>query len=314
MAQPVRSDVHIDVALSNLSIRFHNDDFVAEKLFPVIMTSKDSNKYFVYGKDMFRTFDDFRAPGTRGPEVDWTLSTGSYLLSEHSLTHPIADEVRDDADEPLKIEADTTEYLTEQILLRLEVDVATSATNASNYATSNSRDLSASGNNQWNDFTGSDPLEDIRSARSTVHANTGKRPNILLLGKQVYEVLLNHPKITDRIKYSQLGVVNEDLLAELFDVEEVVVAGAIKNTAVEGNASDPTLSYVWGKNAILAIAPPSLGLKVLSLGGVFRRQGWRKTETWRQDPERSDFIRVSDKYQVNIISSVAGFLLQNAVQ
>lgn len=311
MGNPVRSDVHIDVALSNVSIKYKNAKFVAEELFPVVMTSKDSNKYFVYGKENFNLFDDGRAPATRGAEIDWTVSTDSYLLGEHALTHAIPDEVRDDADEPLKIETDTTEYLTEQIKLRLEADVASASTSSANYAATNYKDLSAAGNAQWNDYAASNPIEDVKVARVVIHSLTGLEPNILILGKQVYDALTNHPMVIERIKFSQLGVVTTDLLAAIFDVEQVLVATALKNTVIEGETA--SLSYVWGKNAVLAYRPSSMGLKVLSYGALFRRAGWPKTETWRQQPERADYIRVSDKYQAKIISNVAGYLMANAV-
>ena len=307
---PVRSDVHIDVALSNVSIKYRNFQYVAESLCPSLFVNKDSNKFFVYGKENFNTFDDVRAPGTRGQEVDWTLSTSSYLLSEHSLEKSIPDEVRDDADAPLQIEPDTTEILTDMLLLRLEKDVADFATTTSNYAAGSTKDLSAAGYLRWDDDN-SDPIGDIMSAHSVIHAATGQKANILVLGRQVYLKLRNHPKIIERIKFSQLGVADMGLMAQLFDVDQVVIGSALKNTVIEGETA--ALSYVWGKNAVLAYRPSSMALKVLAFASVFRRIGWRKTEMWREDPRRCDLIRVSDKYQVLGISNVAGFLFQNAV-
>lgn len=309
MPQPTRSEVHIDVGLSNVSIKFRNADFAAEKIAPPMLVGKDSNVYWQYGQEHLDLQNDLRAPGTRGVSMDWSLSTNPYLVKEHSQLHPIPDETRDDADEPLNMEIDTTEYLTERIMRRLEYDVAAIATDSTQYATANYSDLTGK---EWNDYSASDPLGDVEAAKATVHAATGEEPNVLILGHKVYAALRNHPKIKDMIKYTQTGKVTLELLAELFDVDEVVDAKALYNSAAEG--ATRSLSYIWGSNAILAVRPASMGLKTLSFMSIFRRKGWRKTETWRQDPERSDFIRVSDKYQALKISNVAGFLFGNALK
>lgn len=311
--QPTRSQVHIDVGLSNVSIKYRNADWAAEKLAPPLLVGKDSNKYWVYGQENFDLSDDIRAAGTRGVSIDWTAAPFPYLVVEHSQLHPIPDEVRDDADEPLNMEIDTTEYLTERIGRRLEFDVAAIATSSASYANSalvpNVVDLSASA--KWSDYMASDPLKDVENMKAVIHAASGGDANVLILGHKVYTTLRNHPKIKEMIKYTQLGQVTLDLLAELFDVDEVVDAKALYNAAPEGETRD--LRYIWGTNAVLAVRPPAMGIKVLTFMSIFRRKGWRKTETWRQDPERSDFIRVSDKYQPLPISNVAGGLFQNCI-
>jgi hypothetical protein len=53
---------------------------------------------------------------------------------------------------------------------------------------------------------------------------TGFRPNKLVLGNDVYDALVEHADIIDRIKYTQRGVATREILAELFHVDEVLVA------------------------------------------------------------------------------------------
>lgn len=311
MASPLKSDIHIDVALSNISVRYSNDQLVGEKLFPPIPTDKDSNKWFVYGTENLRTFGDDRAPGNAAQEVEWTVSTSSFSTSEHALSDYVPDEIRNNADAPLNINVDTTEMLTDMILLRHEYSVATTATTTSNYGNSQTKDLSAAGNKQWDDFTGSDPLEDVRSARSTIHSQIMRNPNLMIIGKQVFEALKNHPKILERIKYSQLGIVTTDLLEALFEVDEVVVAGAVYQNSTEG--ATKTTAYVWGKNVILAYNQPNAGVKSLTFGKTFRKVGFRQTRTWRDDRRKADAIEVADKYAIQVVVNTAGFLFQNVI-
>lgn len=317
MAAPTRSEVHIDVGLSNVSIKYRNADWAAEKLAPPLLVGKDSNKYWVYGQENFDLADDVRAPGTRGVSIDWTAAPFPYLVVEHAQTHPIPDEVRDDADEPLNMEIDSTEFLTERIGRRLEFDTATIATSAASYANSSAvpNVVNLANSAKWSDYAGSDPLVDVANMKTIVHNASGSDPNVLVLGHKVFIALKNHPKIKEMLKYGGTpgapAKVTAQGLAELFEVDEVVDAKALYNTAKEG--ATRSLSYIWGSNAVLAVRPPAMGIKVLTFMSIFRRKGWRKTERWRQDPERSDFIRVSDKYQALSISNVAAGLFQNAI-
>lgn len=306
---PDKADVHIDAALSDVSIRRRNEEYVGERLFPAMSVSKDTDKYFVYGTEQFRLENDIRAPGTRAKKVDWTVSTDSYSLEEHALEKAIADEERDNADPPLSIEIDSVEFLTDLIQLRLENSIATDATTSGNYAAAHTAALS--GGQQWSDYTNSDPLEDIRKARVQIHGAIAKKANVLVFGFQVYEILKNHPKILARMSHNERGLVTKQLLAELFEVEEVLVGSALKDTAKEGQTA--SLSYVWGKNVVLAYRPPRMGKKVIALGGTFRKQGMRQTETWRETQVKSDYIRVTDKYDSKIISNVAGYLYRTVV-
>lgn len=49
----VQQDVVIDPALSNVSVKFSNEGFIADSVFPVIKVSKQTGKYYVYDKANF---------------------------------------------------------------------------------------------------------------------------------------------------------------------------------------------------------------------------------------------------------------------
>ena len=44
---PTMSDVHIDAALSELSIAYKNKSFIADQVFPLVTVEKQSDKYYV---------------------------------------------------------------------------------------------------------------------------------------------------------------------------------------------------------------------------------------------------------------------------
>ncbi len=46
------TDVHIDVALSNVSIGYQNEEYIADQVFPQVSSDKQSNKYYTWDKEM----------------------------------------------------------------------------------------------------------------------------------------------------------------------------------------------------------------------------------------------------------------------
>ena len=79
------------------------------------------------------------------------------------------------------------------------------------------------GNNQilqWNDAS-STPIEDIRRAKRTVGEATGFRPNTLVLGRPVFDMLLDHGDIVGRLDRGQTAgpaMATRDSLAALLEV------------------------------------------------------------------------------------------------
>jgi len=168
-----------------------------------------------------------------------------------------------------------------------------------------------SGTSQWSDYSNSDPIADVRTARTTIHSATFKKPNTMILGKQVFDMLAEHPQIIERIKYSQLGVVTEELLARIFQVEKVLVGEAGSNSAVEGQTD--SLSYVWGKHAVLAYIAPKVGIKTLTLAVTFT-YGEREVKRWYEQDREGTYVRVGkDNYVQKIVAAGAGYLIKNAI-
>ena len=67
---------HIDRALTNISVAYMQGDdaFIADKVFPIINVTKQSDVYFVYSKaDMFRDEVQERGRGAESVGGDWNF-------------------------------------------------------------------------------------------------------------------------------------------------------------------------------------------------------------------------------------------------
>ena len=173
-----------------------------------------------------------------------------------------------------------------------------------------------SGTGQWSSED-SDPIMAIEAQKATIMASAQVMPNTLVLPYEVYSQVRIHPRVIERIAYGSLGAVNEALLAQIFDVEQVLVPRAFKNTAAPGK--DPSMAYVWGKNALLCYVPQRAGLKQMALSYTFAWTGaagsidGHRVEMWREERRKADVIRVQRYYDQKVIAPGTAFLWKSAV-
>lgn len=304
----VQQDVVVDPALGNVSIKYTNDVFIADLVAPMVKVSKQTGKYYVYDKSNLRIDSTNRAAGAGANEIDIGVApTGTFACDDHALKGFVADEIQDQADAALNPLIDETEAITEKLLLDRENNLATLLRSTSNLT----QNTTLSGTSQWSDYSNSDPIGDVRTARTTIHQNTFKKPNTLILGKQVFDMLIEHPAIIERVKYSQLGVITAELLARVFQVEKILVGEAGSNTAAEGQTD--SLSYVWGKDAIVAYISPKISIKMLTLAVTFT-YGVREVKRWYEQDREGTYVRVGkDNYVQKIIAALAGYLIKTAI-
>ena len=94
MPQPTPRQVHIDTAMSRISVAYRNPSYIAEQIFPIVPVQHQSDKYFVFDKaSWFRNEAGVRAPGTRGPEVEYSVSSSAYACTEYTATKTVPDEM-----------------------------------------------------------------------------------------------------------------------------------------------------------------------------------------------------------------------------
>lgn len=302
-----KADVHVDQILTNLSIRYKNQSYIAENVFPVMRVVKESDKYFIFGKNHFRLPNTERALNGEANFVNSVgLSTGAYSCVEHALKDFISNRTQAAAD-GLDPEADTAEALTDLIMLRLEKLVAAAAFSTTNFT----NNVTLSGTNQWSDLANSDPLTNVTTGIHTVISKTGRKPNVIVMGDQVFQKLKTHPDILDRLKYTTTAVPTEAILANLFDVEQLYVGTAIENTAVEGQTD--VMAYVWGKDVGIYIVNPAQSQKIITAGRIFRQQDYRKVEKWYDNDKGGNVIQVADLIDAKVVAADAGYLIKAAV-
>lgn len=319
-------NVHIDQILTQISVGWPNNGFVGELLFPGVPVKKQSDKYYVFGREGWAPTNDIRAPGTEANEIPGiALSSDTYYAQEHSLQIPVTDEERWNADSPLSPDRDGTELVTSQIWIGREKAMKDLATATANYASGST--VTLSGTSQFNDYVNSDPISVLRTGKSTVHSRIFMEPNTGIIPYQVMTILEDHPDFIERIKYSERGIVTSELIGAVVGIVRIVIPGVGINNAVLGQPV--SLGYLWGKDVILAWVPPRPGLKIPAFAYEYKWTGSpggqaQYVDRWREEKRKSDLVRVCRYYDLKLVAqgdagtsdagkAIAGYLIKNAV-
>lgn len=283
MPQPTVTDVHVAAALTNIAVAYlqSDDAYVADKIFPMVPVQHQTDVYFVWSKaDFFRDEAQKRADATESAGTGVNLKTQTYSASVWALHQDIGTQIRANADPAIDIDVISTRQLMQKMLIRRDRIFMASYMTTSVWGTDATGTTAAGGGTPgsttpvyWDDDANGDPFTDVSYAMTTILQNTGFMPNVLLMSWNVYQALRKHPLVIDRIKYTNpayAGTITPQLLAQAFAVEEIVVSKAVYNTAAENVTA--SMSFVAGKNALLAYRAPQPGLMIPTGGYTF---GWQ---------------------------------------
>jgi hypothetical protein len=318
---PTPGDVHVNTPLTNISIAFLQNaaNFVSSRVFPNIPVTKQSDRYYVYERGDFNR-DEMaeRAPATESVGGGYKLdNTPTYFANRFSFHKDIPDEVRANADAVLNPDREATAYVTHKALIKREKLFVQKFFQGGLWGVDYTGvSSSPSGANvlQWNDAN-STPIESVRAAKRSIAERTGFEPNKLVLGRSVFDALLDHPDIIDRIKYGQTvgapAQANTATLAALLGVDEILVMNAVENTAKEGAAASH--SFIGGKNALLCHAASAPGLMTPTAGYTFSWTGLlgaggegNRIKSFRMEQLGADRIEIDMCFDQKLVSADLG--------
>lgn len=308
---PSLNQVYRAPLLTDAMVRYSNSNFIAEQVFPVLPVTKEQDYIFVFDKENLRApKNSQRGLYDRAERVDYGLSQVAMPpLVERALEQPVAWKVKNQAQDPLQPELAATSNLTEKIAIEKEVALAAYLASGSNVT----QNTTLSGTSQWSDYTNSSPLIAIQNGADIILQNSMHAPNVAVMGRQVFTQLRNHPVVTDRVKFTARATQQEmaNALADLFDVDKVLIGTASQNTAVEGQTD--SISYIWGKHFWLMYVAPTPAINTVSAGYHLILPEERYVDTWAEQWIKSDVIRVNDYYTRYTMAVECMYAFYNAV-
>ena len=328
---PGGSDLHIDGPLTGVSVAYFQDsnDFIADKVFPSLPVDKRSDIFWKYSKADWRRSDaQKRAPGTESAGIGWSQTTDNFYCDVYAVHVDIDAQTRANADSNWNLDSDASRLVTQHLLRGKDIGWAATFFKTGIWAVEKTGVASAPTGTQfvqWNQ-TGSDPLGNSTAWLADFRLSVGRGINFAVMGVDVWKALKNHAAILDRIKYTQKGVVTEDLIAEFLGVPKIYVAWSSQASGPQINdakAQDAAATYGFilnTKSMLWGYAPPRPSLLEPSAGYTFNWRGYGAgngaglTMSNFYDPKiKADRIEGELAYDQKLVSADCGVFFNNVV-
>jgi len=168
---------------------------------------KMSDKYYIYDRANFNRKGERKqlAPGTAPERVGMSLSTDTYSVNVYGLAHAFDFQTLANEDAALNLRSGAANMLQMLNLIDRENDwmstyFTTGVWDTEYTGVANADNDTATEFTQWDDYTNSTPIIDVRNIKRAAHlASGGFKPNVMVVTQDVHDILLDHPDVLDRI-------------------------------------------------------------------------------------------------------------------
>lgn len=290
--------------------------FIGSLVLPVVESQKASG---TFGKislaALLANRTTNRAPGTGYARQNWEFTPASFACEEHGAEEPIDDREAAMYADYFDAEAVATMRARDVVLRNYERRCNDLIFNTGTWTGAS---LATSVSVPWTTIATATPLTDVEAAVQKVYDNSGLRANALVLSWKAFRAVRRCAQILDLVKYNGLmdvrsGNITAEAMAQCFGLEKVIVGGASRNSAIEGQTG--TAAQIWTATMAMVcrvsdsadMRDPCIGRTIhwgedgSSIGGT--------VESYRDETVRSDVIRCRMDTDELVMYTQAGHLL-----
>lgn len=310
----------INPALTAIAMAYRNPDqvLIADSVLPRIPVAQ-TFKYTKYDIAQGFTVPDTRVGPKSNPNmVDFSGTEFQAAVEDFGLDDVVTESEilafdampKPPTGGPLSPQELSTMMLMSLVLLDREVRAANLVFNAATYAAGNQATLA--GTSQWSDQVNSDPVKAIGDALDIPVI----RPNKMVLGRAAWTSLRRHPKIVQACRSSAqtAGIVSRQDVADLFELQEILVGEGFVNTARKGQTA--SMSRAWGKHCALIHSDNQAALQrqpTFGFTGQFNNRVAGVIPQPRIGLRGSELVRVGESVKEVIAAPDVAYFFQNCV-
>lgn len=306
-------------AFYEFDLEMERQGFVGTKVLPVIdVQLQADNPGKIPLEQLLFQGNTKRASGSGYGRGNFKFERFTYATEENGWEEPVDDRDKERYRDLIDAELVATARAFSVVTRNHEQRVADAVFNTSTWTGGG---LTTAVTNEWDDTVNATPITDVEAAVKKVYEGSGLWANALVINKQVFRNLRNCDQIIDRINSAGAGNaskasdITEAMLAQVFDLDYIIVAGNSKNTAKEGQAATP--AQIWsGEYAMVCRVSNSLDIRDPCIGRTFHWSADGSAiggliEQYRDETIRSEVIRVRHETDEVIMYPQAGHLLSN---
>lgn len=226
---------------------------------------------------------------------DWEYERGKFACDENGWEEPVDDgerklvegEIYTGAADEMAVDRSMGIVMKSQ-----EKRIADKVFNATNF-TANAVTT------EWDTAATCTPVDDVNDGINTVRMTCGMLPNALVISFSTFLNLKVADQVVDKLKYTFPGIdlnrMTSAQLAQVFNVDRVLVGGSVYDSAKKGKAA--SISDLWSNEyAMLTRVASGRNIKEPCIGRTFL---WTEdsavnaiVESYREEAIKSDVFRV----------------------
>ena len=271
--------------------------FIGRRVAPVAEVGEESATYPIFNRESFKKPQETkRASGARYNRITGEFGSGNYTCEEHGLEYPIDDKRRKRYATFLDAEQAAVRILRFQILLAHERRVS-ALISGGGFTNHNAATV-------WSTSATAVPIDDILTGAETLEDNCGipRSEFSLIIPRSDLREMLATTQVSDKVKYTYPGVqpalLQPAQIAAMLGITEVIVAAGSYDSTEEGVAESNTQIWTAGVTYLGLLAREGDPFEAAALARTILWTADSPTlpviETYRDDPVRSDIVRMRD--------------------
>lgn len=276
-------------------------------VFPMVTVSKMEGLIPKYKKaDWFKIGDvnSYKRTGaTESAGDDFASDSQSYALEQYSFHKDVTKTDREQVETPYDAVNDSIKFIINRlrrVAFKYLVNEFITDGVWSNEETSPS---------QWD--ADNDPVDAVLTWQQAVESTTGFKPNKMIVTPDIYKALRTNSNITNLLSDNQTKKVSQQILANLFDLDQFIVMNAVNESADGYFAANKALLFYTPEQADASKFEPSAGYIMTYKMGEDMNMGTRRIPM----PERNDAIRIEADMYMDAVAPApdCGYFIKNLV-
>lgn len=296
-----------DPVLTELAQGYHNNELIGEVLMPTVEIDKEAGKIPKFGRLAFRlptTVRNLRGTSNRLDPEDITAI--DVALEEHDVEYAI--DYREENEAIFSLRQFALNTTQDVIALGREKEVATLALDESKYEATNK--VTLAGNSKFS-HKDSDIFAIFDTGIRAIKRSIGRKPNVCVISGDVWAVLKEHPKVIEKIKHVQVGIITPEIFAKLIGIDTVKIGEAVYEQSQQ-------LTDIWSDCVVLAYVAPrsSQGKGTVyepSYGYTVRRAKGLFVDTYKENGGKIEVVRTTDIHKPHLVGASAGYLMKDCI-
>ncbi len=298
----------VDPVLTNLALGYSPNYMIGNQIFPTIKVKSQKGRIPIFGRDSFVLRNSQRAiriTSNRIPTMDF--ETIEFNLQERDLEIAMDYLEESETYDLLKYEQKLTTDLLNLLALEKEKAIADYVQNPNNFTSDMKLELPPD-----TDFTSSEEIINIiKTGISAVRKNISQNPNLIVMGTETLNQLLQNSFILSKTPFTNNLGVTLNLLKGILDFENIVIG-------VSTYSEDSRIfNDIWGNNIIIAYVDKSDETERSqynpSYGYIFEKDGMPEIDSYYENGGKIKIIRATDNWSMKVVCPEAAYLIKTSI-